>query len=142
VQGTETILVVDDDPLVRSVTRKSLEAKGYTVLQAATGSEALDFCERGPARIDLVLSDVVIPGMNGAELGRRIKERDAGIRVLLMSGYAEHAVFEEAIREHGAHFLAKPFTSDLLARKVREVLDERGTASGPEFPGAARVRPL
>jgi PAS domain S-box-containing protein len=120
--GSETILVVDDDVLVRSVARKALESKGYTVLQAATGQEALEMCSRDPQAVDLVVSDVVIPGINGVQLTRLIRERHPNIRVLLMSGYAERAVVGEAPAD-GLLFLSKPFTSERLARKVREAIE-------------------
>jgi CheY-like chemotaxis protein len=124
--GAETILVVDDDVLVRSVARKALESKGYTVLQAASGQEALEVCARDPQAVDLVLSDVVIPGINGLELTRRIRECHPNIRVLLMSGYAERAVVGEEPADR-LLFLSKPFTAERLVGKVREAIEARWT---------------
>jgi two-component system, cell cycle sensor histidine kinase and response regulator CckA len=120
-RGSETIMVVEDDESVRDLVRVMLESRGYTVLAAATGAEAERiYCNGG---VDLVLTDVVMPDLNGRELAERLSLASASMRILFMSGYAD-----EAVRRHGeiardASFIEKPFTDRALARKVREVLD-------------------
>ena len=121
--GTETILLVEDDDRVRDVTRRILVAAGYRVLPAARPEIALDLLARHAGRVDLLLSDVVMPGMSGPELARRALELVPGIRVLYQSGYSDAAIAPHGALEGGAALLAKPFTAGSLRRKVREVLD-------------------
>jgi two-component system, cell cycle sensor histidine kinase and response regulator CckA len=118
--GSQTVLVVDDLPIVRGAVRAMLEAGGYCVLEAADGAEALRVAEQHAGRIDLLMSDVVMPGMRGPELAERLVARFPGLRVVLTSGYAE-----DAPALTGATFLQKPFTAAELAEKLREALDER-----------------
>jgi two-component system, cell cycle sensor histidine kinase and response regulator CckA len=118
--GSQTVLVVDDLPIVRGAVRAMLEAGGYGVLEAADGAEALRVAEQHAGRIDLLMSDVVMPGMRGPELAERLVARFPGLRVVLTSGYAE-----DAAALTGATFLQKPFTAAELAQKLREALDER-----------------
>jgi PAS domain S-box-containing protein len=118
-RGGETILVAEDEEQVRKLVDRVLGRLGYTVLAAADGTEALAIAELHEGRIDLLLTDMVMPGMGGGELSRRMVERHPAIKVLLMSGYSEELV----AAEHGeVPFLPKPFTPDELAAKVREVL--------------------
>ena len=121
--GTETILVVEDDPVVRRLAGLGLRAQGYTVIEASDGVEALEIAGRIASEIDVVVSDVVMPGMSGAELVKRLAVVAPGARRLLVSGHAESTVLPAGLVNVGAAFLPKPFTPERLARKVREVLD-------------------
>src|SRR5438046_1497274 len=121
--GSETILLVEDEHLVRLLARKVLERAGYRVLVAAGGAEALDLAERYAGPIHLLLTDVVMPGMNGRELIRRLAPLRPDLRVLYMSGYADEAVAQHGVLDPGTAFLQKPFTPGGLADKVRGVLD-------------------
>ena len=122
-RGTESILLVEDEDIVREVGRSALQLCGYSVLPARDGREALEIESRHEGSIDLVVTDVVMPKMNGRELVERIKIARPGIKVLFVSGYAEDAVLQQGIEMRGLAFLHKPFSLDTLAQKVREVLD-------------------
>src|SRR3989442_1702908 len=122
-RGTETILVVDDEPAVLSLSRRALDAQGYVVLTASDASDAMRVVERHGGTIHLLLTDVVMPGLSGRELADRLATRRPGIRVLYMSGYPGDAVVQPGPLPHGSAFLQKPFSPDGLARKVRDVLD-------------------
>ena len=121
--GTETILVVEDEPVVLRLAVLGLRAQGYTVVEASGGNEALEIAGRIGNSLDLVVSDVVMPGISGPELVRRLAALVPGVRRLLVSGHAESAVLPDGLTDVGAAFLSKPFTPERLARKVREVLD-------------------
>ena len=122
-RGTETILVVEDEDAVRGLAVQLLKRQGYTVLEASRASEALALCQSHPATIDLLLTDVVMPGvLNGQQLAERAQATRKEMRVLLMSGYTADSLVLYGI-ENGAPFLRKPFTLQQLAGKVREVLD-------------------
>jgi two-component system cell cycle sensor histidine kinase/response regulator CckA len=121
--GTETILVVEDEPVVRRLAVLGLRAQGYTVLEASDGTEALQIAKRIATDLDLVVSDVVMPGISGPELVKRLAALAPRARRLLVSGHAEEAVLPTGLVDVGAAFLSKPFTPERLARKVREVLD-------------------
>ena len=121
--GSETILLVDDDSGLRKLTSKLLVARGYTVLEAAGGAEALALCAQ-ERRLDLVLSDVIMPGIRGPELLRRIKALRPTIRVMLMSGYTADAIDQQGIEASSVVFLSKPFSGVDLAVKVRQVLSQ------------------
>jgi two-component system cell cycle sensor histidine kinase/response regulator CckA len=120
--GTRTVLVVDDAEGIRELARRLLERKGYTVLVAANANEALRLCE-GPASIDVLLADVVMPGSSGPDVARCVVERRPALKVIYMSGYTEDAIVHHGVLDPGIAFLHKPFTSDTLGRKIREVLD-------------------
>jgi two-component system cell cycle sensor histidine kinase/response regulator CckA len=120
--GTETVLVVEDEPLVRRLAVLGLRARGYTVLEAANGADAIQVALRAGNTIDLIVSDVMMPGMSGPALVRELATIAPRARAMLMSGHADSAVLEEA-PELRWGFLAKPYTPERLARKVREVLD-------------------
>jgi two-component system cell cycle sensor histidine kinase/response regulator CckA len=122
--GTETVLVVEDEPAVRRLAVLALRAQGYTVIEACDGVEALEIAGRLATDIDLVISDVVMPGLSGPELLGRLARLAPGARRLLVSGHAESDVLPAGLADVGATFLPKPFTPERLARKVREVLDE------------------
>ena len=123
--GSETLLLVEDEQAVRALARMSLEKRGYKVLEAGNGREALDLAELHRGSIDLVISDVVMPEMSGRQLIEQLVPHRPGLKVLLVSGYTEDAVVRHGIADAKANFLQKPFTLGTLARKVREVLDRR-----------------
>jgi two-component system cell cycle sensor histidine kinase/response regulator CckA len=122
-RGSETILLVEDEDAVRGLTRRCLESSGYTVLQAASAEEALPIAASHTGRLDLLLTDVIMPGASGPELARRLLEKRPGTRVLYVSGYTDASMASQGALDDGASFLQKPFTLESLARKVREVLD-------------------
>ena len=123
-EGTETLLLVEDEDTIRRAMRESLELMGYLVLEAKDGSHAITHCERRGQPIDLLVTDVVMPLMSGPELVQRVMLVRPGLRVLFVSGYADHALVHRGLRTAGSAFLQKPFTPERLARKVRELLDE------------------
>ena len=121
--GTETVLIAEDDWALRAFAVRALQAQGYTTLEAADGEEALDLAQRHSGPIDLVLTDVVMPGINGRELARRLEEMRTGLRVLFMSGHTDDAIVHHGVLEPGTLLLPKPFAAEDLARQVREALD-------------------
>ncbi len=121
--GSETILLVEDEEVVRNLSCKILESCGFKVLQAENGIAALALFERENPTIDLLLTDVVMPQMGGRELAEELGRRTPGLRVLFTSGYTDDAVVRHGILGTGANFIQKPFTLDALLRKVRELLD-------------------
>ncbi len=123
VGGSETVLVVEDQEEVRKLTKRVLEARGYTVLAARNGAEALEIVAQHVNQIHLMITDVVMPGMNGREVARLACARRSDLKVLYVSGYTGEAVLQHRLLEPGVAFLQKPFTPDVLARKTREVLD-------------------
>ncbi len=125
-EGTETVLVVEDENSVREIIERTLSSKGYRVLPSAGGNEALRISVGCEGTIDLLITDVVMPGMGGRELADRIGSLRAGMKVLFMSGYTENAITHRGVLEEGIEFLQKPFTPDGLLRKVRELLDRKG----------------
>jgi DNA-binding response OmpR family regulator len=121
--GTETILVIEDEHLVRKMVRRLLNFEGYRVLEAQDGQEALAVAATCGAPIHLVLSDVVLPGLSGPQVVARLKEQAVCSRVLFMSGYAQEELLKKDGLGSSDHSIQKPFDGDALARKVREVLD-------------------
>ncbi|MEO8090126.1 MAG: PAS domain S-box protein [Gemmatimonadales bacterium] len=121
--GTETVLLTEDAPALRSTARQILERYGYTVIEALSSAAALTLEGSRPGPIDLLLTDVVMPGMSGRELAERFAIKRPGVKVLYMSGYTDDAVVRHGVLRPGIAYLQKPFTPDALARKVREVLD-------------------
>jgi len=122
-RGTETILLVEDEPAVRGVARQVLARQGYVVLEAPDGQTALAMIDGGAPSVDLVLTDVVMPGMSGRALADQLATRCPGVRVLYMSGYTDDAIVRHGMLERGLAYLQKPFRPDALVRKVREVLN-------------------
>lgn len=123
--GTETVLLVEDEDSVRAVAAEILEANGYTVIKAENGVRAIDKFERNREKIDLLLTDVVMPHMRGTELARRLLEREPQLKVLYMSGYSEQAAVSGRLGETRRLLIHKPFSPEKLARAVRKVLDGR-----------------
>jgi CheY-like chemotaxis protein len=123
--GTGTVLVVEDEDAVRRLTAAILESIGFNVVVAASPAEAIELCERDELRIDLVLTDVVMPGMSGKQLRDHLERLRPGIKVLFSSGYTANVIAHHGILEEGVHFIAKPFGVAELARKLREVLSRK-----------------
>jgi PAS domain S-box-containing protein len=122
-RGGGTILVVEDDEQLRRLTHRALAGRGYTVLEADRGSTALDIARRHKGTIDLLLTDVIMPDTNGRKLADTIRAARPGLRVLYMSGYPDGAIGNHGMLEPGVAYLAKPFTTEAIIRKVREVLE-------------------
>jgi two-component system, cell cycle sensor histidine kinase and response regulator CckA len=122
-KGSETILLVDDEDGVRKLVFAVLKSNGYDVMEAANGVAALAAYEKNGHKVDMVLTDVVMPQMSGFELGKQLGERSPGLKILYMSGYRDNAIGGAAGSEAPRAFLHKPFTPDVLLAKVREVLD-------------------
>jgi PAS domain S-box-containing protein len=139
-RGTGTVLVVDDDPILRRIICETLPSLGYTALEAANPEAAERIFSEHPGGISLLLTDVVMPGTNGRELARRLCEIDPGLRVIYMSGYTDDIISRHGVLEPGLHYLQKPFDPARLAGKIREVLTGKPAAdAGPAAdhgPGA------
>jgi len=124
-RGAETLLVVEDEEGVRTLVRDYLQMNGYTVLEADRGDEALRIACEHSGEISLMITDVIMPGMNGRELAERMLILRPAMKVLYMSGYAETAVYRNGTLAPGAPFLQKPFGPPDLGQKVRDVLDPK-----------------
>jgi len=122
--GNECVLIVEDDDAVRTAARRILANHGYAVIEAADGAAALRLCEESTPPVDLILTDVIMPLLNGSEMAKQLRERHPAVRVLFMSGYTGEAARRSNVLEPGAAFIEKPFTPETLAVKVREMLDE------------------
>jgi two-component system cell cycle sensor histidine kinase/response regulator CckA len=125
-RGTETLLVVEDDPSVRHLARNVLEAQGYDVLTANNGQDALHTArDHKGSPIRLVVSDVIMPLMGGRVMAEWLKTADSNLKILFTSGYTDDALSKHGVLEPGIEFLPKPYTPATLARKVREMLDKK-----------------
>jgi two-component system cell cycle sensor histidine kinase/response regulator CckA len=122
--GSETILLAEDEDAVRSLTRYTLQMQGYTVLESKDGEDAVRVAGKYEGRIDLLMTDVVMPRMGGRQVAERLSRMQPGIKVLFLSGYTDDAVVRYGVLEADVAFLQKPFTPSALAGKVREVLDQ------------------
>jgi PAS domain S-box-containing protein len=120
--GSETILIVEDDEIVRDLVRTTLHLAGYTVLEAENGDEAIAVCREHSGRIQLLVTDVVMPKMSGLELAETLAADSPSMKVLYISGYTDKAIAHHGVPEEGAAFLQKPFTPQALTTKIREVL--------------------
>jgi CheY-like chemotaxis protein len=123
--GSETILLVEDEDMVRELVQDALKVLGYKVLVAHRGDAALSLVEAFPNQIDLLLTDVVMPGMSGRELAEQLRLLLPQIKVLFMSGYTDDSVIRHGLLMAEVEFLHKPFTATELATKVRQVLDKK-----------------
>jgi two-component system, cell cycle sensor histidine kinase and response regulator CckA len=121
--GSETILVVEDEDMLRESICRSLKIYGYTVLSARHGGEAILLCERHPGPIHFLLTDVVMPQMNGLELADRLTPLQPHKKVLYMSGYTKNAIVRQGVLEADIYFLQKPFRTKKLLEKIQEILD-------------------
>jgi two-component system, cell cycle sensor histidine kinase and response regulator CckA len=126
--GTGTVLLVEDEPALRRMVRQALSQRGYTVLEATDGENALQVSERHQGTIDLLLTDVVMPRLGGPELAERLMQRRPKMKVLYISGYAETVIADQRLTDARAEFLQKPFATDDLVRKVGKLL---GSPKGP-----------
>lgn len=124
-KGIETVLLVEDEPAVRQIVTELLEQQGYTVLTAENGEDALRLfeMEESPAKIDLMLTDIVMPRLTGTALADTVKSIYPDVKIVFMSGYADESLAKKGALESGQTFIQKPFTLEVLARKIREVLD-------------------
>jgi len=133
-RGTETILLVEDEAIVRQLAREVLEMHGYRVLEAASGEAALAHCQRYAGTIDLLLTDVVMPETSGPVLARQLAALSRPMRILYMSGYTDDAIVHHGVLDKGTNFIQKPFSPNALMKKVRDVLDAPEQPSPPCTP--------
>ncbi len=124
-KGTETVLLVEDEAMVRKLARKILERQGYEVIEMENGGSAYAYFDEHDDPVGLLLTDVVMPNMNGKTLFNKLKEKRPGLKAIFMSGYTENAIAHHGVLDEGTHFIQKPFTIETLARMVRKVLDEK-----------------
>jgi DNA-binding response OmpR family regulator len=124
--GTETILVVEDDAHLRYLIRQVLLNLGYTVLDAPDGDKALQLVPEHNGPIDLLLTDVVMPGMSGKSLAEKLVQLRPGLKILFMSGYTENAIARHSVLGPGIEFIQKPFSLTAIAARIREVLARSG----------------
>jgi CheY-like chemotaxis protein len=125
-RGTETLLVAEDQERLRAVVARALRELGYVVLEAASPADAVRIATEHDGRIDLLLADVIMPGMRGPELARLVRDRSPNTRVLFMSGYVDDAGLGDLAGAPGVGLIAKPFTPDALAAELRALLDGTG----------------
>ena len=122
--GSEKVLLVEDQPELRLVAGRMLRESGYEVFEAVDGQAALELVERDRPHVDLILTDVIMPRMNGRELADAVQTLLPLAKVCFMSGYSDDAIVNLGIQERSVHFVHKPFTGETLLQKIREVLDE------------------
>ncbi len=121
--GTETILLVEDEELVCNISKEILEIRGYKVITACNGLEALEVCDKNGFTFDLLMTDIVMPKMGGRELANKIKARMPHLPILFTSGYTDDLVISQDIIENNTNFIQKPFTANTLAEKIRQIFD-------------------
>ncbi len=138
-RGTETILLVEDEPGVRAIGKELLEMHGYRVLEAENGAEALDLARQFDGEIHLLVSDVIMPQVGGRELAERLTIARPGIQVLFVSGFTDDTISRHGVLDKGAAFLQKPFTLETLSQKIREILDSPETRTLPRRSGPSRA---
>jgi DNA-binding NtrC family response regulator len=134
-RGKETILLVEDETSVRDLTARLLKLQGYRVIQARDGREALHKAESLKIGIDLLMTDVVLPNMNGKELAERLSKSRMNMKVLFFSGYTDAFVLKKGILRQGSLFLQKPYTIEGLSLKVREAIEQDQVAGVNENRG-------
>jgi two-component system, cell cycle sensor histidine kinase and response regulator CckA len=130
-QSRRVVLVVDDEAGLRDLVCRTLRAEGYQTLEATHGAEALELVESGPQTIDLIVTDVVMPGMDGRELGRRLARSRPTLPILYMSAYDVNDIFQRGSPSTSAPFLQKPFPRDGLINSVEQLLRQGSAASAP-----------
>jgi len=116
--------VVDDEPAIREIVKDTLQSLGYEVFVAGAGEEALEIAQNSGRKICLLLTDVIMPGMNGRELAARLTAIDPDMKVLFMSGYTDNIVIQQGVLEPGIMLVNQPLVPNLLARKIREILNK------------------
>jgi DNA-binding NtrC family response regulator len=121
-----TVLLVEDEDLIRHLAEQILVEAGYRVLTAANASEAMEIAERASERLDLLLTDVVMPGVSGTDLAHRLLRHHPEMRILYMSGYSDSLIFRYGVLQERAAFLRKPFSAEALERRVGELLGRAG----------------
>jgi DNA-binding NtrC family response regulator len=124
--GGETILLVEDDDRVRALVSTMLRKNGFTVLLASAGDQALEIAARHRGHVDLLLTDVLMPGLNGRLLSERLTATRPETRVLYMSGYSDDEILRLGVKKAAAHFIQKPFSVDTLVHKIRQTLAQPG----------------
>ncbi len=124
-RGSETVLVVEDEEMVRNLTCRMLRSRGFSVLEAANGGEALALCARHRGKIHLVLSDVVMPHMSGRQLAERLHDVRPDLPVLFMSGYTDDAIVRHGVLESETDFIQKPYSPDALVQRIREIMERK-----------------
>jgi two-component system cell cycle sensor histidine kinase/response regulator CckA len=129
-RGDETVLVVEDNVQVRQIAVRALTRAGYAVMAAGGAADALALCDGHAGGIDLLLTDVVMPGLGGRELALRLCARYPGLRTLYLSGYTENAIVHRGVLPAGTYLLSKPFAPGALVDRVREVLDSLAPPAG------------
>ena len=127
-EGDETVLVVEDDDMVRTLAKSILEKRGYRVLSAPTGEAGVELLDRHQGPLDLLLTDIVLPGMNGRDLSERASARFPGVRTLFMSGYTDEVISHHGVLQKGIAFIQKPFSVRDLASRIRQMLDQKSPA--------------
>jgi len=127
-EGDETVLVVEDDDMVRALATSILEKRGYRVLSASTGEAGVELLDRHQDPVDLLLTDIVLPGMNGRDLSEKASARFPGVRTLFMSGYTDEVISHHGVLQEGIAFIQKPFSVRDLASRIRQVLDQKRQA--------------
>ncbi len=135
-KGMETVLVAEDEAAVRGLVRVVLESAGYFVLEACDGREAIDVARDHEGRVDLLVTDVIMPGMNGRDLSRVLRQARPGIRVLFTSGYTDSVVVQAGLLSPATSFLQKPFAPATLLEVIRDLLDRGPEVAGEIDPGA------
>jgi len=138
-RGSETVLIIEDQPEVRALAVNGLSQFGYLVRGVGSGAEALAFCREFQGDIHLVVTDVVMPDMNGREVARRVAELRPKARILFMSGHTTNVIAHRGVLDRDIEYLQKPFTPEILARKVRELLDLRVADDPPRGACSASV---
>jgi two-component system cell cycle sensor histidine kinase/response regulator CckA len=140
-RGSETILLVEDADMLRELTAALLEKNGYRILAAENGSHAIQLAEETKERIDILLTDVVMPGMSGKQVADYLTAKHPDMRVLYMSGYTNDVIAHQGVLDEGIHFIEKPFAEEALMRKLREVLSGIGTPhpKSPSSPVSIRI---
>ncbi len=121
--GTETILIVEDNPQVRAIAHEMLKHQGYTILLAENGKQALDMLQNHKGRVHLLLTDVIMPMMDGRALAKKATTYHPKIKVLYMSGYTDDVITPRGVLDEDVNFIPKPFTFKALSLKVRRLLD-------------------